>query len=97
VIVLLSLLILAAMIVSDIAARSFEGIQSFGVMTVILVAATLVTGLMRRLEPAVEREPETPSGFAGHTIARVEYHGARPVIVLDDGRRLLLDPGAKLD
>jgi hypothetical protein len=55
---------------------------------------TLITLLLRRLDAAA---PDAPRPLVGRKIAIVEDGDLGTVLVLDGGRRLLLDPGAKLE
>jgi hypothetical protein len=95
-IALVSLVCLTAMILYAIAHQrtGSSWAKAMGATAVIMVAATLIIGLLRRLSPMARSEPEprTPSDLAGRTIVRVEHHGSRTIIVLDDGRQLPLAP-----
>jgi hypothetical protein len=82
-----------AFIVSDYSGDN--GFRAVGVAAVLLVASTLVTVLLRRLEtPGEEAEP---AGLRGRRIERIEEGESGTVLVLDDGRRLPLAPGTTID
>lgn len=71
--------------------------QMLGIAAVLTVSMTLITLIFRHLDSDPTGESKTPSALVGRRIAKVESGNAGKTLVLDDGRRLLLDPGAKLD
>jgi hypothetical protein len=71
--------------------------RAIGVAAVLTVAATLVTLILQRLEAPARSEAHSAGGVAGRTIVSVEQRESETILVLDDGTRLPLAPGAILD
>jgi len=97
---LASLTWLTAMISGLIATERFSGPgygRVMGVAAVLTVATTLVTLILQRLEAPARSEARSAGGVAGRTIVSVEQRESETILVLDDGTRLPLAPGAKLD
>ena len=72
--------------------------QVLGTVAVLTVSMTLITLLLRRLDAvSPSGASKKPRPLVGRRIAIVEDGDLGTILVLDDGRRLLLDPGAKLE
>jgi hypothetical protein len=71
--------------------------QLLGIAAVLTVSMTLITLLFRHLDSIPTGNSKASPALVGRRIATVEDCDVGKILVLDDGRRLLLDPGAKLD
>ena len=96
-IALLSILLLCAIIVGLVAGEDRSDPTALGVTAVLTVSMTLITLLLRRLDTVTASTARAPGALVGRRIAIVEDGDLGTILVLDDGRRLLLDPGARLD
>lgn len=97
-ITLVLIFLLCGVVIDLVTRESRSDWQALGVTAVLTVSMTLITVLLRRLDNVSPAgASKAPRPLVGRRIAIVEDGDLGTILVLDDGRRLLLDPGAKLD